>query len=144
MTASARWRERWELLNIVDQGLCPVRRRRGVVLWTASARWRGDLHIRRYLVPPDLLVDDELKVDILGVGEPLAGRRATVPAHIWRRLVFTSRVRGSDRRLPMDLVLHLGDGAKVAREKCLAERGCTRRASSRTPSARRPVPDRDY
>ena len=42
MTASARWRERWELLNIVDQGLCPVRRRRGVVLRTASARWRGD------------------------------------------------------------------------------------------------------
>ena len=42
MTASARWRERWELLNIVDQDLCPVRRRRGVVLRTASARWRGD------------------------------------------------------------------------------------------------------
>ena len=80
---------------------------------------------RRYLVPPDLLVDDEMKVDVLGVGEPLAGGRATGLTHLWRCLTFTSRVRVSDRRLPMDLVPHLGDGAKTAREKCLAERGCT-------------------
>ena len=73
------------------------------------------------MVPPDLLVDDEMKVDVLGVGEPLAGGRATGLTHLWRCLTFTSRVRVSDRRLPMDLVPHLGDGAKAAREKCLAE-----------------------
>ena len=30
-----------DAVTIVDQSLCPVRRRRGVVLRTASARWRG-------------------------------------------------------------------------------------------------------
>ena len=45
------------LLHIVEQGPLPIRRRRGVVLETAAARWREVCtRPRRDLVPPDLLV----------------------------------------------------------------------------------------
>ena len=126
-----------DAVTIVDQESRPVRRRRGVVLQTVLDGVEVLRKRRRYLVLPDLLVDDELKVD-----RPRGRRAATRVGPPFLRIYGgvslgcltdggACRPRTSSRRW-----------REAAREFAWPSVGSTRRASSR-PSARHRGLDRD-